>query len=78
MKTTPYFKNSVRQRRSYLREEWIDGVISNPEAIEIQQDGRIRRWGYIKELGKYLRVITLADGESVLNAFPDRDYKKRS
>ena len=77
MKTTPYFENSVRRRRSFLKEEWIEFVISNPEATEIQDDGRIRRWAYIKELEKYLRVITLDDGESVLNAFPDRDYKKK-
>ena len=78
MKTTPYFENSVRRRRSFIKDEWIEFVIANPEATEIQGDGRIRRWAYIKELGKYLRVITLADGESILNAFPDRDYKKKS
>jgi hypothetical protein len=77
MKTTPYFENSVRKRRSYLKEEWIDFVIAHPEITETQDDGRIRRWAFIKELGKYLRVITLDDGESVLNAFPDRDYKKK-
>jgi hypothetical protein len=27
------------------------------------------------ELGKYLRVITLEDGETVHNAFPDRDFE---
>ena len=41
---------------------------------EIQPDGRIRHWLYIQELGKFLRVVTLADGETVHNAFPDRDF----
>jgi len=31
--------------------------------------------GYVEELGgRTLRVITLADGETVHNAFPDRDF----
>ncbi|GJQ22155.1 MAG: hypothetical protein HBSIN02_25100 [Bacteroidia bacterium] len=37
---------------------------------------RIRYWGYVEELGKYLRVVTLEDGETVHNAFPDRDFKE--
>ncbi|MDP4219792.1 MAG: hypothetical protein Q8916_09375 [Bacteroidota bacterium] len=76
MKTTPYFENSVRSRRSYLKTEWIEYVIANPESMDVQSDGRIRHWAYIEELGKYLRVITLDDGETVLNAFPDRDYQR--
>jgi hypothetical protein len=43
---------------------------------EIQPEGRIRYWAYIDELQKYLRVVTLADGETVHNAFPDRDFKE--
>jgi len=27
-------------------------------------------------LRKYLRVVTLEDGETVLNAFPDRSFKE--
>ncbi len=77
IKTTPYFENSVRKRRSFIKDEWIKFVIEKPETVELQPDGRIRRWAYIEELGKYLRVITLDDGVSVLNAFPDRDYKKK-
>jgi hypothetical protein len=32
--------------------------------------------GYIPELGRYLRVVALADGETVHNAFPDRNFKQ--
>jgi len=33
-------------------------------------------WGALPELGpRVLRVITLADGETVHNAFLDRDFK---
>jgi hypothetical protein len=44
--------------------------------VEIQADGRIRYRAYIKDLRKYLRVVTLEDGETVLNAFPDRDFER--
>ncbi len=40
-----------------------------------QPDGRIRYWARIPELNdRILRVVTLEDGETVLNAFPDRDF----
>lgn len=38
-------------------------------------DGRIRKWGHISEVGKYLRVILLEDGETVHNVFFDRDFE---
>ena len=55
--------------------EWIERVLDAPEHREVQGDGRIRRWGYIAELKRYLRVVTLADGETVHNAFPDRGFE---
>jgi len=42
----------------------------------IQADGRLRRWAAIEEMdGKVLRVILLADGETVHNAFFDRSFE---
>ena len=75
MKTTNYFKTSVMDRRPYLQEEWIRQVLKNPIRTEVQPNGRIRRWAFIPEIGKYLRVITEPDGETVHNAFPDRGFK---
>jgi len=43
-----------------------------------QGDGRVRHWIYVEELGKYLRVVTLEDGETVHNAFPDRHFRGAS
>ena len=55
--------------------EWIENVLDNPCWVEYQvEDKRIRYWGYIEELGKYLRVITLDDGKTVHNSFPDRNF----
>jgi hypothetical protein len=33
-------------------------------------------WAKIDEIGKYLRVILLEDGETVHNAFLDRSYRE--
>lgn len=75
MKTTSYFDTSVLVRRPYLKVEWIAFVLSNPVRTEVQENGRIRRWAFIGELEKYLRVVTEADGETVHNAFPDRGFQ---
>ena len=75
MKTTPYFENDVLVRRPFLRTEWIELTIAAPDYSDIQTDGRKRFWKFIPELDKHLRVITLEDGETVLNAFPDRTFK---
>lgn len=54
---------------------WIEAVLATPLRSEVQANGRIRRWGFIAEEGKYLRVVTEADGETVHNAFFDRNFK---
>ena len=75
MKTTQYFVTSVMLRRPYLKDEWIAQVLNSPIRTEIQANGRIRHWALIPELGKYLRVVTESDGETVHNAFLDRRFK---
>ena len=75
METTPYFDLSVRERRPYLKDEWIEFVLSNPIRTEIQDTGRVRYWGFIAEADKYLRVVTESDGQTVHNAFFDRRFK---
>ena len=78
MKATRYFDEQVRRKRPELREEWIEQVIAAPIRRTEQGDGRVRLWGRVElEDGNayMLRVVTLADGETVLNAFFDRSYK---
>ncbi len=75
MKTTAYFINCVMLRRPYLKTEWIEYVLANPLRMEIQTNGRIRYWGFIEDLGKYLRIVTEPDGVTVHNAFPDRRFR---
>ena len=75
MKTTRYFREEVLRKRPYLKPEWCERVLSAPMHLAIQPDGRIRYWARIPELNdRILRVVTLEDGETVLNAFPDRDF----
>lgn len=77
MKFTQYFL-AMRQRpdRIGIELEWIQRVIEQPLRQEIQEDGRIRRWGRVAEAeDRVLRIVLLADGETVHNAFFDRRFK---
>lgn len=67
----------MRQRadRMAIREEWVLQTMNNPVKTAVQADGRIRKWGFVEEVGKYLRVVLLDDGETVHNAFFDRTFK---
>jgi len=76
MKTTRYFEEQVLRKRPYIQREWCERALSAPLRREIQADGRIRHWIFVPELGKALRVVTLEDGETVHNAFPDRNFKE--
>ena len=64
-----------RPDRAMIQDPWIELTISEPLRESIQADGRIRRWAKIPEMdNRYLRVILLADGETVHNAFFDRRF----
>jgi hypothetical protein len=73
--TTAYFRDDVLPKRPYIRLEWCQAALLNPVRREIQPDGRIRHWVFVPELNKYLRVVTLNDGVTLHNAFPDRRFK---
>jgi hypothetical protein len=80
VKTTRYFEEQVLRKRPYIRREWCLQVIAAPLRREVQSNGRIRLWGRIVEPGatrpRFLRVITLDDGETVHNAFFDRGFRE--
>jgi hypothetical protein len=76
VKCTQYFLHTrKRPDRAAIRDEWIAATIAHPEFTTIQSDGRIRKWSWIASEGKFLRVILLADGETVHNVFFDRSFK---
>ena len=62
-------------KRPYIRIEWSLAALQSPVKEEVQaDDGRVRRWIFVEELGRYLRVVTLPDGVTLHNAFPDRRF----
>lgn len=74
MEQTTYFKRRVLRERPFICLEWCEQAVREPEATEIQPDGRIRYWRFVPERGKHLRVVPLPDGETLHNAFPDRSF----
>lgn len=79
MKCTRYFEEQVLRKRPYVDPSWCTSIIANPIRRDIQDDGRIRHWGKIVDARdqktRILRVVTLEDGQTVHNAFFDRDFK---
>lgn len=77
---TRYFEEQLLRKRPEIDPHWCSQVIAAPLRRENQVDGRIRFWGEIQRSGemlpRVLRVVTLADGETVHNAFFDRDFRK--
>jgi hypothetical protein len=65
-----------RPDRAIIKDEWITRAVQFPQKKEVQSDGRIRKWGWISEENKFLRVILLEDDETVHNAFFDRSFKE--
>lgn len=80
MKTTRYFEEQVLRKRPYIDRNWCSAAIAAPLHREIQADGRVRFWAEIRMQGdakaRLPRVITLEDGETVHNAFLDRNFRK--
>lgn len=78
MKTTRYFAEQVRRKRPYIELAWCAQVLASPLRKERQRDGRVRFWGAVTPPGetapRYLRVVTLEDGETIHNAFFDRRF----
>lgn len=73
---TDYFCNDVLIKRPYIKVEWCEQAVRSPvRQVTQEEDGRIRHWIFVEELGRYLRVVTLEDGMTLHNAFPDRRFQ---
>jgi len=81
MKTTRYFEEQVLRKRPYIDRMWCAQVLASPIRRETQSDGRIRCWGAVVDTRdnrtRILRVVTLEDGETIHNAFFDRNFKDK-
>jgi hypothetical protein len=80
MKTTRYFEEQVLRKRPYIRREWCAMAVANPLRTERQEDGRLRLWFKVQAMAgnapHVLRVVTLEDGETIHNAFFDRNFRE--
>jgi hypothetical protein len=78
MKTTTYFEEQVLRKRPYI----VHVSCSDRRAVAPRgsRKRRIRHWGEVVDArdGKerILPVVTLEDGETIHNAFFDRDFRK--
>ena len=79
LKTTRYFEEQVLRKRPYIDRDWCRQVLAAPLRREVQPDGRVRLWGKIVAVGvarpRFLRDVTLKDGETVHNVFFDRNFR---
>jgi hypothetical protein len=77
---TRYFAEQVLRKRPYLTVADCQAVVAKPLSTIVQDDGRVHHWGAVHLPGeakaRILRVVTLADGQTIHNAFIDRDYGK--
>lgn len=75
METTEYYERRAKFKHPEVADEWVIRVLANPYHTETQPDGRIRYYGYIEEVDKWIRVI-LEDGQ-LLNRFMDGGALRR-
>ena len=75
--STEYFQRMrLRPDRATIRDEWILRAITHPLREHVQADGRVRVWCPVPEAGgRTLRVVLLADRQTVHNAFFDRTFR---
>ena len=70
----------MSRKRPYIDQSWCVDVIAAPLRREVQDDGRLRFWGRVRDprdaSWRILRVVTLSDGETIHNAFFDRGYQE--
>jgi ribosomal protein L15E len=75
VRVTAYYEWNVRLRRPDICDHWCETILADPIRTEVQPDGRIKHWGYVADVGRYLRVVTLGDRKTVHNAFFDRRFR---
>jgi hypothetical protein len=78
MKTTRYFEEQVLRKRPYIQRPWCEAALVQAIRRETQDDGRFRLWIEVVDTregkARILRVVVLEDGETIHNAFFDRDF----
>ena len=67
------------RKRPYLTLELCESVVASPLVSLTQPDGRTRHWAVVADprdgAPRALRVVVLQDGQTIHNAFFDRDFE---
>lgn len=71
MQTTRYFEEQILRKRPYIDRQWCAAALHTPERIEVDGDSRVYYWISVPQLRKPLRVVTLGDGKTLHDAYPD-------
>lgn len=82
--SSPYYLRHAPLRRaledpnrSSITAGMCERVVAEARYARRQGDGRWQVWGYVRELGYYIRVITDADMKELHNAFEDRNFTRQ-
>ncbi len=76
VKYARYFQEQVLRKRPEITVAMVERAIMSPVRRIQQPDGRWPLWAHVPEVDKFIRVVLLDDGTTVLNAFFDRNYKE--
>jgi len=74
-----YFRKRVLEnpKRSRITVRMCEAIVADADHSMVQEDGRLCYWGHVPDLGYYVRVIVLEDGDTLFNAFEDRNFTRR-
>ena len=73
VKTTPHFEDVIALRN--IKREWCEKIAIDRTYSQTMPSGRIRCWGWVEEIRRYLRVVILEDGETLHTAMIDSGFK---
>jgi len=65
----------ARPDRRHIDLADIRRALAQAERKSRQPDGRVRYWFWVADRQSWLRVVTEPDGETVHNAFWDRNFQ---
>jgi hypothetical protein len=73
---TDYFEAAMgRPDRRMIDLDDVKRALEQPTYKASQPDGRVRHWVWVEVHHRWLRVIVEPDGETVHNAFLDRNFR---
>jgi hypothetical protein len=73
---TGYFEEAMtRPDRRLIGPDDVKRALEQPTYRSVQPDSRRRHWIWAASQQRWLRVIVEADGETVHNAFFDRNFR---